>query len=195
MPRITRILIIVNVAAFVVQQTLGDQFTDLFALWPTGTPAGYPQFMAWQIITYGVLHGGLMHIAFNMFALYMFGSDVERLLGPRRYLLLYFTSLVTAALTQLAVAFFAGGEPVPVVGASGAIFGLLLAFGMYFPRRILVLLFPPIPMPAWLFVTLYGILELYLGVTGTQEGVAHFAHLGGMLGAWGLIQYWPRRFR
>jgi membrane associated rhomboid family serine protease len=81
-------------------------------------------------------------------------------------------------------------EPYPTIGASGGVFGLLLAFAMYFPRRIIVLLIPPIPMPAWLFVTLYGILELYLGVTGTEAGVAHFAHLGGMAGAWLMIQYW-----
>jgi rhomboid family protein len=193
MPPITQVLIIANVAIFFVQQMLGDQFTDLFALWPLGTPAGYPGFMPWQLVTYGFLHGGLMHIAFNMFALYMFGGNLERVFGRSRYLTLYFVSMVTAALTQLAVAFFAGGPPVPVVGASGAIFGLLLAYAMYFPRQTLMLIFPPIPMPAWLFVTLYGLLELYLGVSGTQEGVAHFAHLGGMLGALLLIQKWRGR--
>jgi membrane associated rhomboid family serine protease len=190
---ITRALIIANVLVFFMQQALGGQFEVWFALWPIGTPAGYPAFMPWQIITYGFMHGGLAHIAFNMFALYMFGSDLERVFGPRRYLTLYFLSMITAAIAQLVVAFVAGGEPVPVVGASGAIFGLLLAYGMYFPRRTLVLLFPPVPMPAWLLVTLYGCLELYMGVTGTQEGVAHFAHLGGMLGAWLLIMQWRGR--
>jgi membrane associated rhomboid family serine protease len=98
-----------------------------------------------------------------------------------------------AALTQLAVSTLSGGPPVPTVGASGGVFGLLLAYGLLFPRRILVLIFPPIPMPAWLFVTLYGLLELYLGVTGTQAGVAHFAHLGGMFGGWLLIRQWRSR--
>ena len=92
-----------------------------------------------------------------------------------------------------AYAALAGGAPYPTVGASGGIFGLLLAFAMYFPRQTIVLLIPPIPMPAWLFVTLYGALELFLGVTGEQAGVAHFAHLGGMVGAWLLIRYWRGR--
>jgi membrane associated rhomboid family serine protease len=83
-----------------------------------------------------------------------------------------------------------GGLPYPTIGASGGVFGLLLAFGMMFPRRMILLIFPPIPMPAWLFVTLYGIVELVLGVTGSQSGVAHFAHLGGMVVGFALIQYW-----
>jgi membrane associated rhomboid family serine protease len=102
---------------------------------------------------------------------------------------LYFASVIAAALTQLVFASFST-EAYPTEGASGGIFGLLLAYAMYFPRRTIVLLIPPIPMPAWLFVTLYGLLELYFGITGTQEGVAHMAHLGGMLGAWLLILYW-----
>jgi membrane associated rhomboid family serine protease len=82
--------------------------------------------------------------------------------------------------------------PIPTVGASGGVFGLLLAFGLAFPRRTIMLLFPPIPMPAWLFVTLYGLLELYLGVTGSGQGVAHFAHLGGMAAGYVLLAYWTR---
>jgi membrane associated rhomboid family serine protease len=85
--------------------------------------------------------------------------------------------------------------PYPTVGASGGVFGLLLAFGLYFPRRMVMLIFPPIPMPAWLFVTLYGALELFLGVTGTAQGVAHFAHLGGMAGGFVAIRYWRSRSR
>jgi membrane associated rhomboid family serine protease len=180
----------INVAVYLAQPMFGETFEYYFALWPIGSPAPYPGFEPWQIITYGFMHGSLAHIGFNMFALYMFGSDLERVFGQNRYLQLYFTSMITAALAQLAVAFAMGGEPVPVIGASGAIFGLLLAFAMYFPRRTIVLLIPPIPMPAWVFVILYGVLELVLGVTGTEQGVAHFAHLGGMLGAWLLILYW-----
>ena len=130
-----------------------------------------------------------MHLLVNMLALYMFGGDLERLWGPRRYLQLYFASIVSAGLMQM-VFQGATGQAAPTVGASGAVFGVLLGFAMYFPRRIIVPLIPPIPMPAPVFVGLYGALELYLGVTGTQEGVAHFAHLGGMLGAWLLIQFW-----
>jgi membrane associated rhomboid family serine protease len=97
--------------------------------------------------------------------------------------------VVAAALCHLAITFLMGGPPIPTVGASGGVFGLLLAFGMYFPHRRVMLLFPPIPMSARTFVILFGIVELVLGVTGTQAGVAHFAHLGGMLGGWLMILY------
>ena len=179
LPIVTRTLIIINVVAFFASSMLGDTALYL-ALWPmqSGSP-----FFPWQIVTYGFLHAGLTHLLVNMLALYMFGGDLERLWGPRRYLQLYFASLVSAAVIQLGFQYFAALPPTPTVGASGAVFGLLLGFAMYFPRRIIVPLIPPIPMPAPVFVTLYGVLELYLGVTGTQQGVAHFAHLGGMLGA------------
>jgi membrane associated rhomboid family serine protease len=128
-----------------------------------------------------------------MLALYMFGGQLEQVFGSRRFLVYYLGCVFSAALAQLAVSVLADGPPLPTVGASGGVFGLLLAYGLLFPRRTLMLLFPPIPMPAWLFVTLYGLLELYLGVSGTQAGVAHFAHLGGMLGGWILIRQWRRR--
>jgi membrane associated rhomboid family serine protease len=180
---------------FVAELVLGDVFTIKLALWPVQSTAlgGIAGFQPWQILTYSFLHASVLHLFFNMFALYMFGSQLERLWGPKRFLNLYLASVISAALAQLVVSSLASGEPYPTIGASGGVFGLLLAFGMYFPRRIVMLLFPPVPMPAWLFVTLYGALELYLGVTGTQAGVAHFAHLGGMLGAWLLIQYWRGR--
>lgn len=189
MPPITRALIIINVIVFFLQPMLGD-ITLYLALWPlqSGSP-----FFPWQLLTYGFLHGGLTHLLFNMLALYMFGGDLERLWGPKRYLQLYFAGILSAGLMQIGFNSLGGLPPVPTVGASGAVFGLLLGFAMYFPRRIIVPLIPPIPMPAPVFVTLYGALELYLGVTGTQQGVAHFAHLGGMLGAWLMIQYWRGR--
>jgi membrane associated rhomboid family serine protease len=194
-PPVTRTLIGANVAMFVVELLLGDVLTLKLALWPIQSTAlaGIAGFQPWQILTYSFLHAGVWHLFFNMIALYMFGGELERLWGSKRFLNLYFASVISAALAQLAVSSLASLDPYPTIGASGGVFGLLLAFGLYFPRRIVVLLFPPIPMPAWLFVTLYGALELYLGVTGTQEGVAHFAHLGGMLGAWLLIQYWRGR--
>ena len=190
---VTRALVIACVLAFVLQQLLGDTLTISFALWPLDASLYAPPFEPWQLVSYAFLHGGITHIAFNMFALYMFGSEIERLLGTRRYLVYYFVCVIGAALAQLAVAHVGGGEPRPTVGASGGIFGLLLAYGLAFPQRRLVLLFPPIPMPAWLFVTLYGLVELFLGVTGTQEGVAHFAHLGGMAAGFLLILYWRKR--
>ena len=195
-PKVTRALLIANVAMFVIGLLVGDAFILNLALWPIGnmTPAGGSLgFQPWQIVTYSFLHGNITHLLFNMLALYMFGGELERLFGQQRYLNLYFLSVITAAIAQLVFSAAAGGDPYPTVGASGGVFGLLLAYGMYFPRRTLMLLIPPIPMPAWLFVTLYGLVELYFGVTGTEQGVAHFAHLGGMLGAWLLIQYWRGR--
>lgn len=194
-PPVTRTLIGVNVAMFVAELLFGDVLVLKLALWPIQSAAlgGVAGFQPWQLLTYSFLHGGVLHLFFNMFALYMFGGELERLWGPKRFLNLYLASVISAALAQLAVSSLASVEPYPTIGASGGVFGLLLAFGLCFPNRIVVLLFPPIPMPAWLFVTLYGAVELYLGVTGTEEGVAHFAHLGGMLGAWLLIQYWRGR--
>lgn len=188
MPPVTQALLIANVAVFLLQDMAGPQFFAWFALWPPGAP-DLPEFQLWQLVTYGFLHGSLTHIAFNMFALYMFGSDIERLFGPRFFLQYYVACLITAAAAHLAVTAWMGAPPGPTVGASGAMFGLLLAFGWYFPQRRILLLFPPIPMPARVFVAVYGAIELVLGVTGTASGVAHFAHLGGMLGGWLMIQY------
>jgi membrane associated rhomboid family serine protease len=195
-PPITRALILINIAMFLLDMVVGDALVLNLALWPIGTmtmAGGSQGFQPWQLITYSFLHGSLTHLFFNMFALYMFGGELERLFGQRRYFNLYFVSVIAAAIVQLIFSALAGGDPYPTVGASGGVFGLLLAYGMYFPRRMLILLFPPIPMPAWLFVTLYGLLELFFGVTGTAAGVAHFAHLGGMLGAWILIRHWRGR--
>ena len=194
-PPVTRTLIGANVAMFVAQFLLGGVIILKLALWPVQSTVfgGIAGFQPWQILTYSFLHGSILHLGFNMFALYMFGSELERLWGPKRFLNLYLASVISAALAQLAFSSLALVEPYPTVGASGGVFGLLLAFALYFPTRTVTLLLPPIPMPAWLFVTLYGAMELFLGVTGTQEGVAHFAHLGGMLGAWLLIQYWRGR--
>jgi membrane associated rhomboid family serine protease len=102
--------------------------------------------------------------------------------------------VVSAALTHLAVTSWMGGPPIPTVGASGGIYGLLLAFGVYFPHRRVLLLFPPVPLPARMFVALFAVIALISGVTGTAGGVAHFAHLGGMIGGWLMIQYRRRGF-
>jgi membrane associated rhomboid family serine protease len=191
MPRATQAIIGVNVVVFLLQSQMGDTALVLFALWPLNASAAFGPdvgFAPWQLVTYSFLHGGLFHLFFNMFAIYTFGSTLEQFFGTRWYVTLYFVSVVTAGLTQLGVNELLG-SPYPTVGASGGVFGLLLAFGMYFPQQRLMLLFPPIPMPAWVAVTGYGVLELVLGVTGTQAGVAHFAHLGGMLGAFLMIQW------
>ena len=183
LPPITQALLLINVALFAADLLFGRMLTALFALWPLGT-----NIMPWQVVTYAFLHGSFGHLFSNMLGLWMFGAELERIWGPRRYLQFYFASVLTAALTQLLVGLVAGGAP--TVGASGGLFGLLLAFGMMFPNRIIMPLFPPIPMKAKTFVMVFGALELVFGVTGTQSGVAHFAHLGGMLGGFLMIRYW-----
>ena len=191
MPRATQAIIGLNVVVFLLQLSLGDTLTIWLALWPLNASEVFgPEvgFAPWQLVTYGFLHGGFAHIFFNMFAIYTFGSTLEQYFGTRWYVTLYFVSVISAGLTQLGVNALLA-SPYPTLGASGGVFGLLLAFGMYFPRQRLMLLFPPIPMPAWVAVIVFGALELFLGVTGTQAGVAHFAHLGGMLGAFLLIQH------
>jgi membrane associated rhomboid family serine protease len=124
----------------------------------------------------------------------MFGRELEQLMGSRRFLTYYLTCIIGAGLIQLIVAGLQG-DGVRVVGASGGVFGLLLAFGMAFPNRMIMLLFPPIPMKAKYMVVLFGILELYLGLSGRAPGVANFAHLGGMLFGFLLIQHWKKTSR
>ena len=185
MPPITQALLIANVAIFVLDQLLlGGMLSQWFALWPLG-----PNFAPYQVVSYAFLHGSMMHLFFNMLGLWMFGSELERVWGGKRYLQFYAASLLSAAGIQLVVNMLID-SPYPTVGASGALFGMLLAFGMMFPNRTIMPLFPPIPMKAKTFVVVFGALELLLGVTGTQSGVAHFAHLGGMLGGWLMIRYW-----
>jgi membrane associated rhomboid family serine protease len=190
MPPVTTALIVANVAVFLLQGIAPNIVVPL-ALWPLAASASGvgASFGPWQLLTYAFLHGGLVHLAFNMFALYMFGSAVEQVFGPRRYLIYYLVCVVSAAVSQLIVAAMMGGI-YPTVGASGGVFGLLLAYGMYFPNNRVILLFPPIPMPARVFVVVYAVIELYLGVTGSQAGVAHFAHLGGMIGGFIMLRYW-----
>jgi membrane associated rhomboid family serine protease len=188
-PPATQALIIANVAVYLLEMLGGGAIIRPFALWPLGSGL----FLPWQVVTYSFLHGGLTHLLLNMFALYMFGGEIERFVGQRRYLTYYFVCVLSAAAAQLLVTSLLAAPPYPTIGASGGVFGVLLAFAMYFPRRMILLIIPPIPMPAWLFVTLFGILELYLGVTGSEEGVAHFAHLGGMVGGYLMIRQWRGR--
>jgi len=185
MPQLTQTLLIANVVVFLLQQVLGDGFVSLLALWPLGSG----RFMPWQLLTYSFVHAGLTHIAFNMWGLWMFGSELERVWGPRRMAVFYGASVLAAAVAQLGVSALLGNYA-PTVGASGGLFGLLVGFAMLFPERRIVLLIPPIPMPAKVFVFVYGAIELVLGVTGTASGVAHFAHLGGIAGGWLVIRYW-----
>ena len=185
MPPVTQWLLIANVAIYLLDSN--GQLFGAFALWPPGSFES--NFQPWQLVTYSFLHGGFTHIFFNMLALYMFGGEIERLFGSRFYTLYYFACVVSAAICHLVVTGMMGSAPAPMVGASGGIYGLLLAFAIYFPHRRVLLLFPPIPLPARVFVFGFAALELFLGITQTAAGVAHFAHLGGMLGGWLMIQY------
>jgi membrane associated rhomboid family serine protease len=189
MPPVTTSLIVANVAMFLLFNSVGDMLSPL-ALWPIGASQfGGAGFAPWQLVTYAFLHGSVLHLMFNMFALYMFGGAIEQVFGPRRYLSYYLVCVVSAALTQLLFAKLTGGF-YPTVGASGGVFGLLLAYGLYFPNNRVMLLFPPIPMPARVFVFVYAAIELAMGVTGVESGVAHFAHLGGMIGGFLMLRYW-----
>ena len=192
---VTRALIALNIAGFVLQLWAGPRIMVAFALWPpvSAAPPGLVPFALWQPVTYAFLHGSLMHLLFNLLGLWMLGRDVEQTFGSGRYLRYYLTCVVSAALAQMTVIGVLDQPPHPTVGASGGVFGLLLAYGVLFPQRRLMLLFPPIPIRARVFVTLYGLVELFLGVTGTQSGVAHFAHLGGLVGGWLLIRHWRRQ--
>jgi len=187
-----KILIVANVLVFALQLLSPDVMRLLFALWPLQPIDGHSYFQLWQIITYGFLHStdNITHLLFNMLGLWMFGGEVERYVGPRRLLACYFASVVTAALSQLFVPRLFGAPLGPVVGASGGVFGLLLAYAFLFPKRKVIPLIPPIPMPAWVFAALYAGIELFLGVTGTLSGIAHFAHLGGMVGSALVITQW-----
>ena len=202
LPPVTRNLLIANIVVFALQQMFGDKLMQYFALWPWGPDRVFRDgmtlvsigFRPWQVVTYAFMHGSFSHIAFNMLALFMFGGAIERTFGARNFVVYYFVCAVVAAIAQLLVLnYFSPEKFFPTLGASGAVFGLLLAFGMLYPHEKVFLIFLPIPMPAWLFVIGYAVAELVMGVTGTQAGVAHFAHLGGMLGGIVLIEYWRGR--
>ncbi|ALI03246.1 DUF1751 domain-containing protein [Pseudomonas sp. FW306-02-F02-AA] len=188
-------LIVLNFAAFLLEMSDPNRIVSEFALWPLSpADADQPPFYLWQMVTYSVLHANVTHLAFNMLGLYMFGRDVERTLGRVRLVTLYLASVVSGAVVQVVVALLSLHSH-PTIGASAGVFGLLVSYAMLFPTRRVMLLFPPIPMPAWVFATAYGLIELFLGVSGTEADVAHFAHIGGMLGAIALLLYWARNHR
>lgn len=183
LPPITKAFMLACVGFFCLFILL-PEWKPWLALWPIASG----NFMPWQMVSYAFLHGDTLHLFFNMLGLWMFGSELELVFGQRRYLQLLVASTLSAAAMQLLFT-FAIGSFAPTVGASGALFGLLLGFGMLFPDRVIMPLFPPIPMKAKVFVAVFGALELLMGLSGAS-GVAHFAHLGGMIGAWLLIRNW-----
>ena len=191
-PPVVKNLIIINVLVYMATALLpvGNEIIRFCALWFGASPFG--EFHSYQFVTYMFLHASVEHIFFNMFALWMFGRTLEYELGSKRFLIYYMVCGVGAALIQLATAYLTGEMPIQLVGASGAVMGLLLAFGVMHPNAVIMLLIPPIPMKAKWFVVIYGVIELFLGWTGFGGNVAHFAHVGGML--WGLLllQWWKR---
>ena len=199
-------LLILNGGIFLLELNSGWHLITTFALWPLASsiPGGHfqavPHFQLWQLVTYSFLHGGIMHILLNMYALWLFGSRMERVWGSNTFLFYYFFCVIGAGLAQLVVTSVSAshGSIHPTVGASGGVFGLLLAFGMTFPNERLMLILPPVILRAKWLVIIYGGIELWAGVTGTKEGIAHFAHLGGMLFGYLLLRYWrshPSRYR
>ena len=202
LPPVTKALLWAMAIFFLLQQVVSAELIAPFMLWPLGDFAlgtgadGLPVtigFQPWQLITYGFLHGSFPHLFFNGLALYQFGGRLETSFGSRRYALYFFVCMVGAGLCQLLVTsamINSGSEPFPTIGASGGVFGLLLAYGMMFPHERVMLLIPPIPMSARTLVIVFGVIELVLGVTGTAAGIAHFAHLGGMAFGWLLLRYW-----
>lgn len=199
LPPVIKLLLISNVIIFVLELYAGNQLISTFALWPIAPELSslnpdINRFMPWQLISYSFLHGSIMHLLLNMYALWLFGVQLEYLWGSRIMAIYYIVCVIGAGLVQLLVSSFGNnhGDYYPTIGASGGVFGVLLAFGLFFPNRILVLLFPPIPIKAKWFVLLYGALELWFGITGTAAGIAHFAHLGGMLFGLIIIYYWKK---
>jgi membrane associated rhomboid family serine protease len=184
LPPVTKIFMLACTAVFCAQLLFGRWVEGLLALWPIASG----NFMPWQVLTYAFLHGDFAHLFFNMLGLWMFGSELERLWGQKRFLHFLLAGALAAAAVQLFFTYLIGART-PTVGASGALFALLLGFGMLFPNRIIMPLFPPIPMKAKVFVAVFGALELVFGFIG-GGGVAHFAHLGGMLGGFLMIRYW-----
>jgi len=183
-PPVIKNLLIINLLVFLGQFLAQGQLMTWFALWPLSHG-----FQVHQLVSYSFLHGGITHIFFNMFALWMFGMQIENTWGSRRFLIYYGACVIGAGLVQLASTYFSGGVW-PTVGASGGVFGILLAFGMMFPDQRIILIFPPIPIKAKYFVIGYGLLELFYAGSGLQPGVAHLAHLGGMAAGFLLILYW-----
>jgi len=158
------------------------------ALWPF--ESGF--FTPWQLVSYAFLHGSFNHLFFNMFAVWMFGTPLERAWGSQKFLLYYAACVVGAAIIQLLVQLFEGGI-YPTIGASGGVFGLLLAYGVMWPTNRIFLIFFPVPIQAKWFVLIYGGIELLMGLTRAMPGIAHFAHLGGMIFGAALLYKWGWR--
>ena len=209
LPTVTKNLIIINVIIFIATLINQEFMIGTFALfYPTS-----PFFHWWQVVTHMFMHGGFWHIFFNMYTLLIFGCVVERIIGSRKFLLFYFICGFGAVALHLGVEYLqmqsfmhkaAEGATnavqqiealkyTPTVGASGAIYGVLMGYAMLFPESKMTLLFPPVTLSAKWMVVAFAAIELLTGVTGLASGIAHFAHLGGMLIGWLMILWWRKR--
>lgn len=184
-PPVVLNLIIINCLGLMAVNLLGKNIAANIIMNCALSDIDTSFFKPWQLVSYMFLHADIFHLFFNMLPLWMFGRTLVYAMGEKRFLLYYMVCGIGAGLVQLAIGNFGC-----TVGASGAVFGLLLAFGMMFPNAVIMLMLPPIPIKAKWFVVIYGVLELYLGVSGRQVGVAHFAHLGGMIWGFALLKYW-----
>ena len=206
-PPVTRTLLIINVIMFVATYINPSLMKGLFAMaYPAST-----DFRWWQPLTHMFMHDGIWHILFNMYTLVMFGMVVERVLGTKKFLILFFVTGFGAVLLHTGVEYLQVRSlikeytPVPysaqqiydsiphVLGASGAVYGVLVAFAMLYPEARMTLIFPPVTLDAKWMVAIFIGIELVTGITGTQVGIAHFAHLGGALFGFLLIWYWRKR--
>ena len=189
LPPAVKNLLIINIIVFLGTELIGDPMYQLFALFPIGSPF----FRWWQFVTHMFMHGNFAHIFFNMWSLFVFGPLLERLWGSKKFLIFYFVCGLGAALCHELVLMTQPLSNIPTVGASGAIYGLLLGFGMLYPTYVLTLVFPPVSLKAKWFVVIFAVIELVTGILGTRDGVAHFAHLGGMLFGLILILVWKKK--
>jgi len=188
-PPATRNFIIACVLIHIAQSQFGVDLLERFALYPIG--AG---FRPWQVLTYAFLHHDFTHLLMNMFGVWMLGRPLEYTWGTRRFTNYMIASALGTAVVQLVLGAMPGPQG-PSAGASGVAFGLVLGFAMMYPRQTIITLPIPIPMPAWVFATLLGLLELVLGITGIEPDIAHFGHLGGMLGGFIMLQVWAANRR
>ena len=187
-PRVTQPPVSIGIIVTCVAVFLMHNISAQLKLWPLLSS----YFQPWQLISYGFLHGSFNHLFFNMFALWMFGLPVERIWGSRKFIEYYLICVLGAGLIQLLVQYISGSV-YPTIGASGAVFGLLLAYGVMWPNNKLILIFFPVPIKAKWFVLIYGGVELIFGVTGAMPQVAHYAHLGGLFFGAGLLWRWGWR--
>lgn len=201
-PTVTKNLVAINILMFIATLINENFMVANFAMFYPASPF----FKPWQILTHMFMHGGFWHIFFNMYSLLMFGSILERSLGPKKFLIFYFVTGLGAVALHTGVewmqarVFIANGAVnayqallmTPTLGASGAIYGVLIGFAMLYPQVQLMLIFPPIPVKAKWLVVIFAVIELFSGINGIQDGVAHFAHLGGMLFGWLLIRWWRK---